>query len=325
MVRRACALLILVAAGSLPAWPQASGPAEIKVRVSTIDDRPAPKHLRVELTTASELYISSSFTDDEGRAEFSARPGNYRIRVSGIDIEEAVTPVFTVYRGDSTQFQHVRVALKGGANARVKTSTATISQTSLNVPSKAQKEYDKAGKAMKAGNWTEAQARLERAIVLYPQFAAAHNDLGVVFMSTGSKSKGHAAFEKAAQIDPNYGPACRNLAIMNFTDGNPAEALSWAEKALAADPLDPQALLLLAQMHFQAGRMEEAAARARQVHEAPHETFAVAHLIAARALEASHLTEEAAAEYKLFLSEAPNSPSAPKARDALQKLTAKAN
>jgi hypothetical protein len=111
MVRRVCTLLALLVVASLPAWPQASGPAQIKVRVSTTDERPAPKHLRVELVTSSELYISSSFTDDEGHAEFSARPGNYRIRVSGIVIEEAVTPVFTIYRGDSTSFQHVRVTL----------------------------------------------------------------------------------------------------------------------------------------------------------------------------------------------------------------------
>jgi hypothetical protein len=89
--------------------------------------------------------------------------------------------------------------------------------------------------------------------------------------------------------------------------------------------VDPQALLLLAQMHLQSGKMEEAAVQARKVHDAPHEAYAVAHLIAARALEARNLSEEAAAEYKLFLQEAPNSPSAPKARAALDKLTTRAN
>ncbi len=324
MAPRVIVLALLLLTALVPAWPQ-GGPAEIKVRVSTTEDRPAPKHLRVELVTSSELYISSAFTDDEGRAEFSARPGNYRLRVSGMEIEEAVSPVFTIYRGDSTSFQHVRVTVKGAGQAEAKANSPTVSQATLNITPKARKEYEKAGKAMKAGDWAQAKSKLENAIALYPPFAAAHNDLGVVFMSIGDKPKGRAAFEKALEIEPNYGRAFRNLAIMELGEGNRAEALALAEKAVAADPLDPQALLLLAQVYLQSGRMEDAAVQARKVHEVPHGDFPVAHLLAARALEARNLSDEAAAEYKLFLKEAPNSVSAPKVRAALEKLTTKVN
>ncbi len=325
MGRRLFALLLVVLGGSAGAWAQLSTFAEIHVRVSTTDDRPAPKHLRVELVTAAELFVSSAFTDEEGGAEFSARPGTYRLRVSGMDIQETVSPVFTIYRGDQTSFQHVRVALKVEGKVETKTASGTISQASLNIPGSARKEYNKGGKAMQDGNWAEARSRLEKAIALYPQFAAAHNDLGVVFMSTGEKQKGRAAFEKAAEIDPNYGRAYRNLAIMKLSEGNAAEALPLAEKALASDPLDPQALVLLAQICLQTGKMEDAVLHARKVHDLPHEGFAAAHLIAARALETQNLADEAAAEYRMFLKEAPNSASAPKVRATLERLTAKAN
>ena len=324
MAPRGILITLLLGMAMVPAWPQ-SGPSEIKVRVSTTDDRPAPKHLRVELVTSSELYIQSAFTDDEGMAEFSARAGNYRIRVSGMEIEEAVSPVFTIYRGDSTSFQHVRVMMKGAGKAESKANAPTVSQATLNITPKARKEYEKAGKAMKAGDWAGAKSKLEQAIALYPPFAAAHNDLGVVFMSIGDKTKGRAAFEKALEIEPNYGRAFRNLAIMELGEGNRAEALALAEKAVAADPLDPQALLLVAQAYLQSGRMEDAATQARKVHDVPHEGFAVAHLLAARALEARHLSDEAAAEYKMYLKEDPHSASAPKVRAALEKLTAKVN
>ncbi len=324
MAPREIAVALLLLTAMVPAWPQ-GGPSEIKVRVSINDDRPAPKHLRVELVTSSELYITSSFTDDEGRVEFSARPGNYRLRVSGMDIEESVSPVFTISRGDSTSFQHVRVAVKGAGEGESKANSATVSQATLNITPKARKEYEKAGKAMKAGDWAQAKSKLEHAIALYPPFAAAHNDLGVVFMSIGDKPKGRAAFERALEIEPNYGRAFRNLAIMKLSEGNPAEALALAEKSAAADPLDPQALLLVAQVHLQSGRMEDAAAQARKVHDGPHDGFAVAHLLAARALEARNLSEEAVAEYKMFLKEAPNSASTPQVRAALEKLTPRVN
>ena len=325
MAPRLFPLMLLLLAGNITVWAQLGGVAEVKVRVSTTDDRPAPKHLRVELVTTAELFVSSAFTDDEGGAEFSARPGNYRLRVTGIEIEEAVSPVFTIYRGDQTSFQHVRVALKNSDKTETKATSATISQASLNIPGNARKEYNKGGKAMKDGNWAEARSRLEKAIALYPQFTAAYNDLGVVFMSTEEKQKGRAAFEKAVEIDPNYGRAYRNLALMKLSEGNPAEAMPLAEKALASDPLDPQALLLLAQICLQTGKWEDAVVYARKVHDVPHEAFAVAHVIAARALEKRNLVDEAAAEYRLFLQEAPNSASAPKARAALEKLTAKTN
>ncbi len=325
MAPRILAVMWLLLIGTVNLWPQLGGLAEIKVRVTTADDRPAPKHLRVELVTTAELFVSSAFTDDEGGAEFSASPGNYRLRVSGMDIDEVVSPVFTIYRGDETHFQNVRVTLKNADKAENKTSSATISQASLNIPANARKEYTKAEKPMKNGNWAEAQLRLEKAIALYPQFAAAHNDLGVVFMNTGEKQKGRAAFEKAVEIDSNYGRAYRNLAIVMLSEGNPAEAMPPAEKALVSDPLDPQALMLVAQICLQVGKMEDAVAHARKAHEVPHEGFAATHLLAARALEAQNLPGEAAAEYRLFLQEAPNSASAPKVRATLEKLTAKAN
>lgn len=325
MTPRLLVLMLLLAGGSVSVWPQLIGFPNLKVRVTTTDDRPAPKQLRVELVTSSELYVSTAYTDDEGNAEFAAAPGLYRLRVSGMQIDEVVTSVFAIHRSDTTSFQNVRVALEGAGKAETKAASSTISRASLNIPAKAQKEYDKGGKAMMDGYFSEARARLEKAIVLYPEFAAAYNDLGVVFMNTGEKQKGRAAFEKAVEIDPNYGRAYRNLAILKLSEGNAAEAMPLAEKALASDPLDPQALLVMAQICFQTGKMEDAVKHARKVHDLPHEGFAAAHLIAARALEAQNLRDQAAAEYRLFLSEAPNSASAPKVRATLERLTAKTN
>jgi tetratricopeptide (TPR) repeat protein len=319
--------ILALLAGSLPAWPQfpSDRPTELSVRIALMDDRPAPSQLRVQLLTSSELQVNESFTDETGFARFSVRPGNYRIRVTGMQIEETVSSVFSISRVDPAHIEFVRVRLLPSKDGTQPPSTGLVSLTQMNIPDKARKEYEKAGKAMQGSNWAEARLQLEKAIALYPQFAAAWNDLGVVHMNSGDRAAARAAFEKAIEFDPNYPRAHRNLAMLTFSEGRNDEAAALLEKTLASDPLDPQALTLMAQLQLLAGKTEAALANARKVHSVPHEGQAVAHYIAARALEARNLPQEAAAEYRLFLQEAPNSASAPKARAALDKLTTKAN
>lgn len=316
------ALLIL----SSLAWAQApAGPTDLTVRVSLMDDRPAPSQLRVQLLTSSELSVTESFTDETGMAHVSARPGNYRIRVSGPQIEETVTSVFTISPRELTRTEFVRVRKLPSNDDPAEASSGLVALSQMNIPAKALKEYEKAGKALQAGNWAEARVRLEGAISMFPQFAAAWNDLGVVHMNMGDREAARTAFQKSLEFHPNYARACRNLALLLFSEGGTDEATTLVEKALASDPLDPQALTLMAQLQLLAGKTDEALANARKVHSAPHQGQAVVHYIAARVLEMRNQHEQAAAEYRLFLQEAPNSASADKARAALDKLAAKAN
>jgi Flp pilus assembly protein TadD len=290
-----------------------------------MDDRPAPGQLRVQLMTSSELSVNESFTDETGTVQFSVRPGNYRIRVTGPQIEETVTSVFTISRLDPSRTEFVRVRKLPSKDDPQEASSGLVALSQMNIPAKALKEYEKAGKAIQAGNWAEARVRLEAAISVFPQFAAAWNDLGVVHMNLGDHEAARTAFQKSLEFNPNYARACRNLALLLFSEGGNEEATTLVEKALVSDPLDPQALTLMAQLQLLAGKTDEALANARKVHSAPHEGQAVVHYIAARALEMRNQHEQAAAEYRLFLQEAPNSASADKARAALDKLAAKAN
>ncbi len=299
---------------------------EVRVHVSYTDDRPAKMNLRVQLLTSSELFLAEGFTDDLGIVTFRANPGNYRLRIIGADIEETTSPVFSIFRGDPQHSEFVRVAPKASASATSPAgSLGLVAAVDLNVPGKARKEYEKGGSAMEAGNLDEARKRLEAAVRIFPLYAAAHNDLGVVYMRTGDRQKGREAFARAIATNDRFARAHRNLAYMEIEERRYNESISLLEKVLISDPLDAETLALLAQVYLLNGRIDEALASARKVHSVPHEGQAVAHYIAARALEARNLGDEAAAEYRTFLKEAPNSASAPKARAALEKLTPKVN
>ena len=68
--------------------------------------------------------------------------------------------------------------------------------------------------------------------------------------------------------------------------------------------------------------MDEAIANTRKIHSLPHGNLPVAHLIAGMAWVKKERYSEAAAEYRMFLEEAPNSTSADRIRaelDAIEK------
>jgi tetratricopeptide (TPR) repeat protein len=198
-----------------------------------------------------------------------------------------------------------------------------VTAADLNVPGKARKEYEKGGEAMEEGKWEEARVRFEKAISLYPQYAAAHNDLGVVYMNTGHREQGRAMFEEAIRISDRYARAHRNLGILLFHEKKYAESEASFQKSLATDPLDAQALTMLAQVQLMLQKPLEAAATATRVHDLPHEQFAACHLIAARAYELLNKETDAMAEYTIFLKESPQNPNAPKVRAALDALKAR--
>jgi tetratricopeptide (TPR) repeat protein len=101
----------------------------------------------------------------------------------------------------------------------------------------------------------------------------------------------------------------------NFT-----EALPLLEKASALNPMDPQSLTLLSNAQLSAGQLDVALANARKVHTMEHQHFTLAHLVAARVLVLQNKFEEAAAEYRIFLKESPESPKADTVRAAIESI-----
>ncbi|HTJ86537.1 MAG TPA: hypothetical protein VL349_04695 [Terriglobales bacterium] len=95
-------------------------------------------------------------------------------------------------------------------------------------------------------------------------------------------------------------------------------------RSSADQPKSAQLLTALANAQLQNGETELALANARKVPSlANPKTFAISHLIVAQALAGKGKDDEIAKEYKEFLKEAPDSPLAPRVKDALAKLNSK--
>ena len=84
---------------------------------------------------------------------------------------------------------------------------STVSVTSVQAPKKARSAYEKALKELQEGptaNTDKAIAELEKAIEIYPEYAAAWTVLGQTKLQMGDSDGAKAALEKALAADPRY-------------------------------------------------------------------------------------------------------------------------
>lgn len=321
-MRRLCLAALLVLAAALASAQSAT--TTLRVKVLTAQSRPLHLHAQVDLLNGTGLFLRQAFTDDTGNAEFSdIPPGTYRLRVSDALVEDNMTGVFAISRGQLMEMQLVTVKLKAQAETAVRREEerrVTISALELNVPGNAKKEFQKGVEALGKKDSESAEKHLRRALEFYPQYAMAWNHLGVVYMQQGRPAEGAAAFEQAVALNDRYASALINLGKVRMEQKKAAEAEQLLQKAVASDPKDPEALTVLASVQYTRKDYPAAAATAIRVHPLGDSQFGIAHWIAARSYEEQQNDAEAIAEYTIFLKEAPANALAEKARAALKKL-----
>jgi tetratricopeptide (TPR) repeat protein len=296
--------------------------AELQVRVLYDDDRPVSNMVNVQFLSSQGIPVGESFTDDTGRVTFhGVRPGSYILRARGPMVEETLGSSFVITPRESYHNESLYVRRKTSPSS-VDSSAGrpTVHVNDLNVPRNAEKKYEKGMEALRKGSLEKARGLFEEAVAQHPQYPSAYNALGVAYMQLGRPAEGRAAFEKAITLDERFALPYLNLGKIAMSENHPEEAVAQLTKCVANDPLNPEALSRLAYNELLVGNLDKAIADAHKVHSLPHSGYEASHLIAARALRKKQMPSEAIAEYKLFLSEAPSSPTAQKARQELSEI-----
>jgi tetratricopeptide (TPR) repeat protein len=297
-----------------------SASGNVHVHIIFDNDRTAGANLFVRLMEgSSNTPIANTYTNSNGQAEFSGvRLGEYHLVVSGDGIETAESGLFEVDERKVTQAQYVTVRrIEGSGVAGAGPQSSMVSAGGLNVSPKAQKELDQANEAMARQDWKKALERLNKAIALDPHYAAAYNNLGVLYAHMNDDAHEQEALEKAISLDDHFAAPCVNLAKLFLRQKNFPKAEPLLEKAVSADPTNADSLMLLADAQYMNHHYDAAIASA---HEAAltktHPAFV--HYIAARAYDKENRREEALAELQLFLKEEPTGARADYVRAAIQ-------
>jgi tetratricopeptide (TPR) repeat protein len=298
----------------------------LKVRVTFTDGRPCNVSVHVELMgSASTTRVAEGYTNDTGMIEFNnVEIGNYHLIVSGRGIEDTDSGLFEVDPRKTSQFLYVAVKrARDDEQPNVNTAgTSTVAATALNIPENAAKEFDKATALMAKQDWKKAIERLKKALAIYPQYAAAYNNLGVVYARLGDRNHEREALQKSISLNDHFAPAFVNLARMAITDRDFPVAEAFLDKAAGMEPANSQNLVLLANVELLDRHYDQAIATCRKVHALAQESHALVHYIAARAFEHENRISDAVAEFQIFLSEEPSGERAEAVRKELAGLQA---
>lgn len=298
-----------------------SSPESIQVRVSYPDDRPVAEYISVELHNTSGATVAQGMTDPDGKVSFaSVTPGSYYLRITGSGVKELTTDNFSLMHGERNHVEwvHVQRSEMGTTGSK----EGTVAAADLNIPEKAKKEFRKGNEAFSAGNLKKAVEHYAKATEVYPRFALAFNNLGVVYVQNSDILRAREAFAKAIEINPGISSANANLARLDLRENKADDAIPLLSRGLASTPESVEMLAMMAQAKLMAHSYDEAIAYAAKTHRLSHQRFASVHVIAAEAYEAQKKPVEARAQYQLFLQEDPDSPLAAKIRSALGQTTA---
>ena len=298
------------------------GITTISVRVTYQQNHRPASGLRVELMSPLGGMAGIRTTDGNGGATFDGvGSGRYQVQVSGPDVETTKSEIFETggSQGGPYITEHIEVRLTEKADANAPgPAIAPI------VPEAARQEFNLGSKEMDKKHWEEAKDHFQKAIAAFPKYAEAFNNLGQVEIQRKDGKNAVEAFRSATQIDPTLQEATMYLGQFYYENKQYKDAEPYLLRSAANQPQSAQILTALANVELQNGETDLALANARKVPSlANHQQFAISHLIVAQALDGKGKDDEIAKEYEEYLKEAPDSPLAPRVKDALAKLKSK--
>jgi tetratricopeptide (TPR) repeat protein len=314
-MERACLVVLLLASSSLAQF-----------------DTGAVRHVKLHLNFANGVCdpttrvrlmgingpATEARPDEQCEVDFTNLPsGMYQVEVSGQSFPAMVETIATANGNSDFEFKVKRAdEAAGGAS-----SGPLVSAAALSVPEKALKEFKKSNELISRQEYPKAIQTLNRAIEIFPNYAAAYNNLGAIYQRLGDRAKEREYFQKAISLDDHFAAAYLNLGRMEVTDKNFSAGEDVLTKAASYNPSDSTALTLLSYCQFQDRHFDDAIASSRKAHALPGEHASV-HMIAAKAFEQKRDAPGAITELELFLKEEPTGERAEQAKKDLVVLRA---
>jgi Flp pilus assembly protein TadD len=247
-------LTILLGFSCALAFAQAGAPSSIQIFMpgGGIPDRP----IRFELSR-DDGRIETLFTDTKGKFLITGdlvRDADFVVRVQGDGRSFAPTTVtFRTFRNIVT---YVPVFLNPIEGAK-KASPSVLNVIDVNVPTDARTSYEQAMDALNRKDTQAAIDNLKKALSLYPKYARAMNDLGVIYLQNGRLNEAVATFRQAIKINESFVYPRLNLGVALIRMGKHGEAADVLGRLYQETNL-PLARLPYAEALSEIGRFAEA-------------------------------------------------------------------
>jgi tetratricopeptide (TPR) repeat protein len=312
-VRRiACALAL---AGSLYAAERAY---ELNGRI--VPASPAT----ISLFGAATPFHAETVADAQGRFRFrKLDPGSYTVAIL-IPGHGERRQTIDVGPGAADAKGRVAVTIQAADSSLVSREAlrdrTTVSTRQLSIPPSARHEYEDAQRKLARRDVEAAVARLEKAVQIAPQFAAAWNNLGTIAYQTRQYARAEAHFRKALIEDPESFEALVNLGGVLINEHKLDEALAYNSDAIRSRPNDALANSQLGLTYAARGNLDLGQKYLEIAKQIDPGHFSYPQLALARIHLRRNEPAAAAEEYRDFLRRHPDTQEAAGVRKALAEL-----
>jgi tetratricopeptide (TPR) repeat protein len=123
--------------------------------------------------------------------------------------------------------------------------SATVSVSDLSVPAAAKKEWVRFQQSLRSGNMRDCVKHLTKALQIYTQIAAAHQNLAACYVRLNDYEKAVPEFQTASEMDKNMIQPVLGLAGAYLVLGRYGDAELASRKALQINPEDSMGRYLL--------------------------------------------------------------------------------
>jgi tetratricopeptide (TPR) repeat protein len=225
-------------AGS-PNAPLASRPAAkttviLAGQVRNSNGRAIPTGVVVTLETVDHVPMATKHTDSDGQFQFDFVPGNavlLRVSAEGFKTFEQ--------RLDEVKFIQYRTVINVvlapvGQTESQEAAPAVL--TDQKAPPKAHEELVRGVQALLKEKYSDARAHFEKATAIYPCYARAQTELGIVLIPSGQFTRAESSLRKSIQCDSGYHQARLVLGQLLNMQKRFGESEQTLSEAVRLDP-----------------------------------------------------------------------------------------
>jgi len=212
----------------------------------------------------------------------------------------------------------------------------TLNAAAYKAPKDARRAFEKGIEAEKHGKLADARQYLEKAVEIYPRYASAWFQLGMVLQKETQNEAARTAYTEATTIDNKFLPPYLSLASMAYEAQDWAQVLNLTNHLLDRDPLryaditgyildlDPldyaEAYFYNSAANYKLNKIEDAeksGLKAERLDMRPR--FPQLHLLLAEIFARKNNYATAISETKIYLELAPHAKDADQVRERLAK------
>jgi tetratricopeptide (TPR) repeat protein len=271
--------------------------------------------------------ISSQMTGRNGKFFFRVSPGSYNVTVSYPGYQTETRSV-TLTDFNASEYLFIKLRAVPGVAKASKSSTVDS-----NVPTEAQKEFDRAEAALSGGkkeSIEEAIRHYQAAIKSYPNFVRAQLKLGTAYMDLGDWDKAEPVLKKTIELEPKAANGYFALGEVYLRQKRDEEAEKVLLQGLQIDDRSYQGRLTLSRVYTDMASKIKDEAQARPLLEKAYDQvnqslklnpdLAQAHLVKGNLLLRVRRAADAQHEFEEYLRLDPKGPAADQTRVLVDKI-----